>query len=298
MRFESLPEIPRPENPEHEWLKKEAENTVADKVAELDIGLDLQKHPELRSRLAETGSHFEDSLSMARIIRTIYDQLREPLNLRDQGPERLMRAAVLHDIGKSGPAGEEGPFHFAVRRLFVAPQRPFNPFIDGRAKTVSEFAAEQELADRGSILGAVKDAGIDPEQEPMIVFWRRHAGWTYDILKSEAGADIDPGLVDIAASHHLLENQNPAHLDMERIPAESQVLEVLEEAELLAAVDKYQAFRSRGRLEHEDALAQLGQIIDSRANLPETLRQKFRTVISVLGRSKDALAQFFRRNGE
>ncbi len=293
MSFDSLPDIPRPENPEHDWLKKEAEKTVTDRVAELEIGLDLDKHPELRSRLAEIGSHFEDSLAMAGIIRTVYAELRAELALEDDRPERLMRAAVLHDIGKSGPAGRETALNFAVRRLFIPPRRPFNPYSDGRAKTVREFAAEQGFADSEDLLEELRKSGIDPDQEPMIVFWRRHAEWTYDLLRTDPGPDIDDELIAIAASHHLIEGQNPAGLDLREAPAEAQVLEVLEEADLLAAVDKYQAFRSRGGLDHAETLSRLAKMIEERSDLPDPLRSKFLRIIDVLERSKGALDRYF-----
>lgn len=271
---------------------------VAEKVARLNIGLDLDRHPEVRSRLAEIGAHFDDSLAMAGIIRSIYGQLKPALRLKDDEPERLMRAAVLHDIGKSGPAGEETSFHFAVRRLFVPPVRPFNPYIDGRAKTIGEFAAEQNFADKNELLEEIRKSGIDPDQEPMIAFWRRHAGWTYDILRMSAGPDIDEGLSKIAASHHLIERQNPAQLDLEHIPAEAQILEVLEVADLLEAVDKYQAFRSRGGLGHEDTMSRLEQLVTAtQEGLPDALRDKFRSVIAVLGRSKSELENFFKKTG-
>ena len=295
MNPEYIPEIPHPEHPEHDWLKNAAETAVAEKVAEMDIGLDLDRHPELRSRLAEIGSHFEDSLAMARIVQALYGQLREPLGLTDDKPQRLMRAAVLHDIGKSGPPGQETDFHVAVRRLFVPPGQPFNPYIDGRAKTISEFVLERDMARPEEIISALKAEGIDPEKEPMIDFWRRHADWSYGILAAETGPDVDPELVNIAASHHFLENRNPAALDVNRVPAEAHVLEVLEQVELLTAIDKYQAMRGRGRLKHAAAVARLAEAIESRTDLPEALREKFRKVIDVLGKSKEDLERFFRR---
>jgi hypothetical protein len=295
MRYESMPNVPHPENPEHEVMRAAAESMVSEGVGKLDIGLDMEKHPELRSRLAELGSHFEDSLVMAKIIRTVYGRLKEALDLPDPGPERLMRAAVLHDIGKSGPAGAEGGFHFAVRQLFITPRRRFNPYIDGRAKTIQEYVAEQDIGKPQAIFDALDKAGVDPAREPMIGFWRRHAEWTYGILQSAAGPEVDADLIKIAASHHLLENQNPARLDLKEVPAEAHVLEVLEESELLAAVDKYQALRARGGSRHEEALDKLQTIILERTDLPETLRAKFLTVIDVLNRSKDALSPYFEK---
>jgi len=292
MPFGSLPDIPGAEHPEHEWLKEAAKDTAAEKVAGLDIGLDLRRHPEINSRLAEIGSHFEDSLAMARMIQTVYEPLRAKLGLADEGPERLMRAAVLHDIGKSGPAGAETGFHDAVRRLFITPTRPFNHFAGGRNRTISEFLAEQELPDGAGIAAELRQAGIDPDQEAMIDFWRRHAQWTYDLLRTENGPDIDEDMIKIAATHHLLEGRNPAQLKLDEVPAEAHVLEVLEESELLAAVDKYQALRQRVGLPHEEVIKKLNAMIDARTELPETLRQKFRTIIEIIGNSREALEEF------
>ncbi len=298
MSFETLPDIPQAEHPEHDWLQEQAEKTVTDKVNALEIGLDLGQHPEIRRRLAELGAHFEDSLAMARIIRSVYGELKNELDLKDEGPERLMRAAALHDIGKSGPPGPEDEFNYAVRRLFVPPGRPFNPFAEGRAKSVAEFADEQDLPDRERVFAALREAGIDPEKAPMVDFWRRHAEWTYKILKDDRGPGLDEDLVKIAASHHLLERQNPAGLDLQHVPAEAQVLEVLEGTELLVAVDKYQAYRSRGGLGHEAALDRLNADISSRTDMPDQLRNNFIKVIGVLARSKDVLSQYFGKRSD
>ena len=293
-RPESLPDIPHPANPERPELQRTAEEMVTEKIDALDIGLDVRRHPELRARLAEIASHFEDSLVMAKIIERLYGTLKKRLDLTDADPKRLMRAAVLHDIGKSGPAGAETAAHYAIRRLFIPPRKKFDPFKDGRAQKVSDFVAHQGFMRPEKLLADLLAAGIAPDQ-PMLDVWRRHAQWTYDILKPTVNGDIDEKTLYIAASHHLLENENPAGLNLMDVPTEAHILEVLEMSELLAAVDKYQALRERGGLKHEDALTQLEKTVSAKTDLPETLRSKMRTVIAVLKESGASFHGFFRQ---
>ncbi|MEY4744842.1 MAG: hypothetical protein RL272_787 [Candidatus Parcubacteria bacterium] len=136
MYVEGFTEIPPQERRRPELPKSEAEARVMDKVQELDIDLEIEKHPKIRERLAELGTHFEDSVDMAKIINTIYAELSDKLGLKEEDKKRMMRTALLHDIGKSGPPGEQGPFHEAVQKLFVPPEKPFNTHADGRPKTI------------------------------------------------------------------------------------------------------------------------------------------------------------------
>lgn len=290
-------EIPHYESPER--LECEAaEAKVSEKVRELSIDLDLDRHPEVRGRLVEIGTHFEDSLDIARLLRTLYAELKDELELSQEGPERIMRAAVLHDVGKSGPAGEKGPFHAAVRRLFVNPKKRFSPYADGRAKSVAGYLAEQELPAQEEILAGLKEAGIDAATESMIDFWRRHAAWTYDILRVELAAnptDIDEETIRVAASHHLLEGQNPAGLDLARVPPDAQTLEILEHCEMVEAIDKYQALRVRGGMNHADAMTKLRAIFAANKDYSPLLREKSGKVIDIIERSEAAMADIFRK---
>lgn len=285
-------EIPYQERPKApERPKSEAEARVMDVVDDLDIGLELEKHPKLRERLAEIGTHFEDSVDMAKIIRTVYGELSEKLGLKPEERERMMRAAVLHDIGKSGPPGKEGPFHKAVQTLFVPPATPFRTHEGGRPKTIDEFMAEQGLGDREKLKADLAAAGIDAGKETIIDFWRRHAGWSYEILKEEPATDVDADLIKVVATHHLFENQNPAALELS---GSADVQALLEQTEMLAAVDKYQAFRARGGMDHDATIAHLRKISDARPpEIPQHLRDKFKEVIDILDRNKEDLEQFF-----
>lgn len=292
MYGEGFQEIPYQERRDRDPKKKESERHVIETVAKLDVGLELEKHPRIRERLAEIGTHFEDSVDMAGIIDTVYGELADKLGLKEADKKRMMRTALLHDIGKSGPPGEEGPFHEVVQKLFVPPEKPFTTHVDGRPKTVAEFMAEQSMADQAKLKSDLAAAGVDAEKEPVIDFWRRHAEWTYGILKQEPANDVDPEVIKVAATHHLFENQNPAGIEFKDAPPETRA--ILEQTEMLAAVDKYQAFRARGGMDHDKTIAMLKKISDARPpEIPRELRDKFKAVIEILDKSKDSLAQYF-----
>lgn len=290
---ESMPDIPHPQHPEQRDLQKAAEALVEKEVREMNVGLELDKHPEVRRRLAELGPHFKDSLAIAKIVGTTYPEMKKTLGLADEGPERMMRAALVHDVGKSGPEGDPGEFHFAVRQLFITPHRRFNPFVDGRAKTVDEFIAEQDIPKPDILKKALKDQGVDPSTEPMIHFWRRHAQWSHDLLSKETSNDIDDKVVKIAASHHILDGQNPAKLEVADIPAEAHVIELLEQCGLLAVADKYQAFRSRGGSSHEESIARVRKMVEAKTDIAPLLKEKFNAILDVFARSEAALAPIF-----
>lgn len=265
---------------------RERELEVIRKVDELEIGLDLRKHPELARRLVEIGAHFEDSLEIAKVIRKVYGQVREAIGLEEETPEHLMRGAVLHDIGKSGPAGKEGEFNHAVQRLFVPSARPFLPYEHGRAHAIAEYVASQELPDGAEIIAALRSAGYDPDAMPMINFWRQHAQWTYDILETQADVDVDARVIEAAASHHLCEHRDPAALHPETA---RELPESLKMAGVIEIVDKYQANRDRWGRNHEDAVAWVEKALANQPDLPPAVIQNFRAVLDVLRAHPDLL---------
>jgi hypothetical protein len=294
-------------SPEEKLTVAQRERVLA-AVDKLDIDLDLRRHPEFLERLADTGEHFPDSVTMARIIEAIYPDLRDKLQLPEESPKQMMRAAVLHDIGKSGPAGEKSPVNAAVRRLFVPPTRPFKLMDGSRPKTIHDFVTELEYPDATEIEAALIEAGFEPDKEAIIFFWRRHAQWTYDILKTAPPELVDEKTLKIAASHHIFEAKNPAGLDLENMPVEAQILDVIGRAqalmgessntllmsELLAAVDKYQAYRERLHMDHDTSIAWLAKFYSADPpGLSTETRESYLSVIEVLDRNQEALARLF-----
>lgn len=287
-----MPDLPQPAHPEYGDLRSRGERLVSERVGELDIGLDLDVHPKLRARLAELGSHFDDSVQMAEMIRSLFVDLKTELDLPDADPKRMMRAAVLHDIGKSGPEVGSDRLRFAVRRLFVTPPRRFSPNAeDGQPKTIRDFMVEFDFgeSEQEEIGRALNEVGIGADSESILDFWRRHVDWTYEILQSNQGEGIDQSVVAITSTHHLLEGKNPAKVDLGRMPVEATVIETLELAQFLSVVDKYQAFRVRSGMGHEATMSVLNKIVDQHMELPEPLRTGFHKVLDVFSRNGEAL---------
>lgn len=269
-----------------------ARQRVLEQVAKLGLDFRLEEHPELWERLIETGEHLEDAICMARMVGAIWPKL----DIRGMTREKLMLCALLHDIGKSGPETKSPALRAAIKTLFATPKMPFNPFrtVGGKPvpKTVAEFMRETETRDPVGIRSVLaQELGVDVETKPMLEFWRDHADWTYEVLQRNRGGAIDDEVVVIAATHHILEGRNPARVPLDDIHPGSKVLELMERYGVLAVIDKYQAFRGRGGLDHAGAIAQLRKIVDGQKDLPDKSKEDYRRVIAVLESSEEELTK-------
>jgi len=163
-------------------------------------------------------------------------------------------AAILHDIGKSGPVQATEQEQKSIVKLFSReeikdPQYPVGDMINE-----SFHANEKEEA-----LENLKNCGISPETT-IREFWDKHAQWTHDILEKYPKG-IDSHVRKIAASHHIDHGINPYNLSESEIPFEASIIGTLEnyvdalEERILIAVDQYEAIIRRRGSAHETALA-------------------------------------------
>lgn len=282
----ALPEIPKQSHPEYDFLIDKGMELVKQEIESLNLDLDLEKQPELLKRLAELGGHFRDSSLMAQIINSDYEDFRQNLGLSEPGPEKMMRAAILHDLGKSGPPEAPAEMRYAVRRLFSMPRTAFNPFDpEGEPKTISDFVVEQDLPDAEKIEATLSDNGIDPSEQPVLDFWRKHVEWTHELLEPYAGGDLGEDTVRIAASHHLIEGKNPAGIDFSEKALDPKTAEVISRANVLETVDKYQALRKRGGLSHDEAIARLKAVVEKNSNVPDWMKENYGKAIDVLDKN-------------
>lgn len=221
------------ENWEEDLLKVEKEisgnetrkRVVIGAFKEFRLSFDIEKHQDLLQRLVDTGEHFNDAHEMARMIEAIKDKLGLSPSERD----KLLTATLLHDIGKSGPVfcSEGSPLRAKVKKLFPHGYIEKTTVFSDLVQAVG-LANPENIANEFSTPSLVVSANIR-----VIDFWRLHVDWTYQILQA---VGVDEEIVKIAASHHILEDKNPAGLTEAEINPSAKVLE---------ATDKYQAFRYR-----------------------------------------------------
>lgn len=162
-------------------------------------------------------------------------------------------AAILHDIGKSGPAEATSREQEAVVKLFAIEG------INKPERSVGEIVAENfSEGEAEDLLRALAACSIDAKMT-MTRFWNHHANWTHDILEKYP-AGLNKHIRLIAGSHHIDNEIDPygtpgrgALKTAEIIKTQGDEIDDLEER-VLIVVDRYQAAIRRSRLNHREAI--------------------------------------------
>lgn len=259
------------------------------------VGLDIRQYPELFDRLKQLhgpeSKHFEDAVQMVEIIEEIWEELDKQLPFKLE-KEKMILATLLHDVGKSGPKEATTEEQKLIVTLF---DPTHYERIVAAGKNVAEETILRALHDSDLEDGAqrkiakyLNSLGIDISSEKMIDFWRRHADWTYDILKDLEDEKLDNRLAVMAASHHILDGKNPAGINLEQIPEEARTIEIIETYEVLTIVDKFQAFIKRSGLDHATAIKILRSII-LKQKFPKRVEEGYLAILTIIENSEDKL---------
>ena len=70
----------------------------------------------------------------------------------------------------------------------------------------------------------------------------------------------------------------------------------MDKYQILAMIDKYQAFRGRGGLDHAKAIDSLRRLIENNKTLDRTVKNEYRHIIDVLASSEIELTKTFVRS--
>lgn len=176
----------------------------------------------------------------------------------------LLAAALVHDIGKSGPPrvskGEAGRVKFTRRQEMASRLYNLELLPNGRGTSIKE-ALEMIIRESGqlgagegaveklqSYLIELRNMGLSP-REFIPRFWQLHTEWGAAILKKhfDQTNPVYQRIIRIASSHHYFEGTNPENvaLQAENLSEEERRDALL--IKLLIVLDQYQGSRRRGK---------------------------------------------------
>jgi response regulator RpfG family c-di-GMP phosphodiesterase len=230
------------------------------------VGFHESLQEEIISRLIllEKGSRFNEysrriERGMENVLNLLETRYAEKypetvLSKKQRSDGRI--AAILHDIGKSGPVDAAPEEQEVIIKIFACENIRNSELLVVDA-THDIFEADQ-VANAKQTLGKY---GID-DKTTMRKFWDRHAEWTHDILERYSSGLSEHTRI-IAGSHHIDRGVNPYALPESEVPLSANVIGTLEdyvealEERSLIALDQYEASIKRGGLSHDDALSRV-----------------------------------------
>lgn len=281
---------------------------VNEQIDKLGLAECFKEYPNLVERLAVMASgpesHFSDSAEMAQI----FDLLWGELGFSGFDKKKMKLAALLHDIGKTGPLTATPEQQKIVTQIFDARSVKVN----SQQASVREFIQAISNGDSTDILTTLQamnlpldingqaTVGEADNTGSMINFFRRHADWTYQILNARSIAPvvgqpntnlIDSDVISVAASHHLLEGKNPAKIPVSVANLEigSPDLNIIKATIRLTLVDQYHALRERADKTHRQAITLLKRKVKSKYINDEEFLDECSQILEVLDRNKKGL---------
>lgn len=190
------------------------------------------------------------SLEMARHLA----ESRPELALSEGELKNLSLACLLHDVGKSGPADASLEARKTIQELYTLGRKS-----GGRGELkvppgtpVGKVIREMWPGEAEARLEHLKGAG-KASIETMRDFWDAHGYWSCEILERYPKG-LNDRVLDIVASHHILEGVNPKKL--RDAPVESLLIDAGESYVefMLIVADKYEAAIVRGGKSHKEAV--------------------------------------------
>lgn len=229
-----------------------------------ELGLDIKKiNPNILRKLlllnerTETLKDEERSIHVAQALFRYYEGKLPDLNFTDEEKKTVLIGTLFTDIGKTGPRNATPEQERLILDIYG-----IENIIDPKKMTLSAFLEEYFPEDASARLELLMTMGIKGNMT-MREFYNLHSKWTLEII---SGDGVPPEAVAAAATHHMLEGVNPEEIvgkdgRFTRYFGDNVSFDRAEK--LIILLDKYDAFRRRGKKEHNDAIALLRNMIQS-----------------------------------
>lgn len=216
--------------------------------------------------LAERTPTFDDTrraMDLADLVFEHYEQAARPFAPVEKTIVRI--GSLFSDIGKTGPAGASPEDQRLIADMFSV------ECVPNEQMRVREFLHTYFPKDAAVRIQRFRSMGLDPDMT-MRTFWNHHSVWTLNIIQHNG---VPPEAVPAAATHHLLENINPDTIVAEdgRFTRQFGTNAAFDRPEKLVIIlDKYDAARRRGRMDHATAVGWLRRLIANNARFAQDLQ--------------------------
>lgn len=183
---------------------------------------------------------------------------------------KIESAAIIHDIGKTGPADASLDAQKTFIRLFSFFEPDKNKAKKMKSETIGEMIAEHALdSEKEEMLAHLPELGLSPNQ-PMSDVFGRHVDYTYQILKSIP--DIGKDIVFLASSHHRGSHNYPYQLTDEELDSllpndPTEASDLKDASAVLELADIYEAKKSRGEQKTTETV--LREILQKLQEIPK-----------------------------
>ncbi len=254
-----ITKIPIP--PNGEYIRRE--HITLEEISQeagLNLGtIDAETRGRLRLLHEKTATLKDERHAILLVKQFIenYEKNAEKKSFTIEEQRTVFLGTLLSDIGKTGPHGAPLPVQKCIAEMYGIDIDLEPP---AEIMTVQEFLGKFFLDDAKRRLGLLSLVKVTPEMT-MREFFKLHAKWTWSILKHAIGIPRDALVA--AATHHVLEGVDPVGiLEVENTENHKKPrLKLSRAAKLVILLDKYDAARSRGKLNHKDAIARLRSTI-------------------------------------
>jgi len=217
---------------------------------EQKTGLNLKLiSPQILSRLNMLSNGSEilkdelHAMDLALGFFKFYEKQEFPFSVEEK--RTILLGSLLSDIGKTGPSDASEKLSASILNMYKV-DKHFNIHTTDIHAFLNEFLNEKQK----EYTSALNTININGDMK-MSEFFHLHAKWTLDILKRGKGVPYDT--IVAAASHHILEGENPAG-----------VIKLSRAAKMVILLDKYDARRRRGMVTHQAAIDWLKDRIEEK----------------------------------
>ena len=186
--------------------------------------------------------------------------LADTLEIIQLVPEEIQQAAMLHDIGKTGPREESTSLEnsessklqqlitsmFAFSFKLPTEGLTISQFVDEMFKNKEKISLINVEIEKTEAIQLLTKIGLDIDKDVRSGFLQKHVEWGKDML------DNDPNITDqtkfIALNHHAFISEQNVEIEGFE-PTEDDKKKTF----FLEVVDYYQASRRRGKKDHNES---------------------------------------------